>query len=788
MAKNPIWLKTARMEVNKILALEPKYHAMGDKQLKHKTVEFRNRLSRGATMDKILPEAYATVREVARRVVGMEHYPVQLLCGIALHQGRIAEQKTGEGKTLAATLPAYLNALDGKGVHVVTVNDYLARRDAQWMGKVYDFLGLTVGNVVSGMSTEARKEAYQCDITYVTNSELGFDYLRDNMALDKERVVLRGLNYAIVDEVDSILIDEARVPLIISGGEIDASKFYTACNAVVKKLERGKASKELNRLDALVGELPEETGDFIVYEKEKAITLTAQGIRKIEKAFGLESFASPENTLLRHAVNQSLYANYLMKRDKDYIVKGGKVQIVDTFTGRVLDGHTYSDGLQQAVEAKERVPIRPEARTVATVTYQLFFRKYRKLCGMTGTAYTVRRELEETYGLKTVVIPTNKKLIRKDLPSVMYQTKDAKYRSVVDEVIRCSEKGQPVLVGTASVKDSEELDYLLSIADIPHQVLNAKQDEQEAEIIAKAGIHGTVTVATNMAGRGTDIILDEEARKAGGLKVIGTELHESVRIDDQLRGRSGRQGDPGESVFYVSAQDRLIRLYAGESLEKMLKKEEMGEDSPLPKRPAAHYAKHAQQVIEENLYGERKAVLAYDIVNDRQRELIYEERKRILAGRNITALFDCCIRQYIRILEERCDTAKKMAEAFRTEIKGIPIRKDISGPVPKGKRARRKQKRELSSLIYTGMRDKADQLDGQKNSRRKAALLQAIDRGWIEQISALECLRQCIGYQGYAQIAPERAYALEAFKLYAKMQDDIYETAVRQFFQEGEEF
>lgn len=765
-----LWLKKAQKRVNDILKLKPQMSELSDAQLQQKTLEFKERYKNGASLDKLLVEAFAVVREAARRVTGMEHFPVQLLSGIALHEGKIAEQKTGEGKTLVSTLPAYLNALTGRGVHIVTVNDYLAERDAKLMGKIHEFLGLTVGVVLSDMSAAVRQQAYGCDITYITNSELGFDYLRDNMAVSQDQVVQRGLNYAIIDEVDSILIDEARTPLIISSNGIDLSKIYTACNAVVQKLERGEPSKEFNKMEAILGDVPEETGDYIVHEKEKSISLTAEGVGKIEKYFGLDNYSDPKNSMLCHVINQCLYANNLMKRDKDYIVKNGEVQIVDTFTGRVMDGHQFSDGLHQAIEAKERVPIRKETRTIATITYQRFFNKYKKVSGMTGTAYSERREFKTTYGLKTVVIPTNKKVIRKDRPTVIYRTRKEKYNGVLEEVKESYAKGQPMLIGTASIKTSEEIDYLLSIADIPHQVLNAKQDEREAEIIAKAGIHGTVTVATNMAGRGTDIILDEESKKAGGLKVIGTELHDSVRIDNQLRGRSGRQGDPGESVFYVSTEDRLIRLFSNDRLSQVLKKCGIEDGKPLSRRIFTRYANQAQKVVSDNHYGTRKSVLEYDMVNDRQRDLVYGERRKILADRDVSGKFRKCIEYFVDMLVQKEESRSVIAEVYSSIT-------DLSFPGDE-----KQSKKELSSSMKKELLELYDQTKSPDAAKEKIALLKGIDIAWMEQIRALECLRQCIGYQGYAQIDPKSAYALQAFDLYSKMQYRIYSIAVQSFF------
>lgn len=765
-----LWLKKAQKRVNDILKLKPQMSELSDAQLQQKTLEFKERYKNGASLDKLLVEAFAVVREAARRVTGMEHFPVQLLSGTALHEGKIAEQKTGEGKTLVSTLPAYLNALTGRGVHIVTVNDYLAERDAKLMGKIHEFLGLTVGVVLSDMSAAVRQQAYGCDITYITNSELGFDYLRDNMAVSQDQVVQRGLNYAIIDEVDSILIDEARTPLIISSNGIDLSKIYTACNAVVQKLERGESSKEFNKIEAILGDVPEETGDYIVHEKEKSISLTAEGVGKIEKYFGLDNYSDPKNSMLCHVINQCLYANNLMKRDKDYIVKNGEVQIVDTFTGRVMDGHQFSNGLHQAIEAKERVPVRKETRTIATITYQRFFNKYKKVSGMTGTAYSEQREFKTTYGLKTVVIPTNKKVIRKDRPTVIYRTRKEKYNGVLEEVKESYAKGQPVLIGTASIKTSEEIDYLLSIADIPHQVLNAKQDEREAEIIAKAGIRGTVTVATNMAGRGTDIILDEESKKAGGLKVIGTELHDSVRIDNQLRGRSGRQGDPGESVFYVSTEDRLIRLFSNDRLSQTLKKCGIEDGKPLSRRIFTRYANQAQKVVEDNHYGTRKSVLEYDMVNDRQRDLVYGERRKILADRDVPGKFRKCIEYFVDMLVQKEEYRSVIVEVY-SSITDLPFPGD-----------EKQSKKELSSSMKKELLELYDQTKLQDAVKEKIALLKGIDIAWMEQIRALECLRQCIGYQGYAQIDPKSAYALQAFDLYSKMQYRIYSIAVQSYF------
>ena len=553
--------------VDRIEALAPAMEALSDEELKGKTKEFKDRLNEGETLDDILPEAYAVVREAAWRSIGMRHYRVQLIGGIILHQGRIAEMRTGEGKTLVSTLPAYLNALSGKGVHIVTVNDYLAKRDAEWMGKVHEFLGLTVGVILNGMDNKERRAAYDCDITYVTNNELGFDYLRDNMVIYKEQLVQRGLNFAIIDEVDSVLIDEARTPLIISGQSGKSTKLYEACDILARQLERGEASGEFSKMNAIMGEDIEETGDFIVNEKEKAINLTEDGVKKVEKFFHIENLADPENLEIQHNIILALRAHNLMFKDQDYVVNAeGEVMIVDEFTGRIMPGRRYSDGLHQAIEAKEHVKVRRESKTLATITFQNLFNKFEKKSGMTGTALTEEKEFRDIYGMDVIEIPTNKPVQRKDLEDAVYKTKAEKYHAVVEEVKRAHATGQPVLVGTITIEVSELLSGMLKKEGIKHNVLNAKYHEQEAEIVADAGVHGAVTIATNMAGRGTDIKLDEDARAAGGLKIIGTERHESRRIDNQLRGRSGRQGDPGESRFYISLEDDLLRLFGSDRL------------------------------------------------------------------------------------------------------------------------------------------------------------------------------------------------------------------------------
>ena len=610
--------------VDRIEALAPAMEALSDEELKGKTKEFKDRLNEGETLDDILPEAYAVVREAAWRSIGMRHYRVQLIGGIILHQGRIAEMRTGEGKTLVSTLPAYLNALSGKGVHIVTVNDYLAKRDAEWMGKVHEFLGLTVGVILNGMDNKERRAAYDCDITYVTNNELGFDYLRDNMVIYKEQLVQRGLNFAIIDEVDSVLIDEARTPLIISGQSGKSTKLYEACDILARQLERGEASGEFSKMNAIMGEDIEETGDFIVNEKEKAINLTEDGVKKVEKFFHIENLADPENLEIQHNIILALRAHNLMFKDQDYVVNAeGEVMIVDEFTGRIMPGRRYSDGLHQAIEAKEHVKVRRESKTLATITFQNLFNKFEKKSGMTGTALTEEKEFRDIYGMDVIEIPTNKPVQRKDLEDAVYKTKAEKYHAVVEEVKRAHATGQPVLVGTITIEVSELLSGMLKKEGIKHNVLNAKYHEQEAEIVADAGVHGAVTIATNMAGRGTDIKLDEDARAAGGLKIIGTERHESRRIDNQLRGRSGRQGDPGESRFYISLEDDLLRLFGSDRLMGAFNALGVADGEQLEHKMLSNAIETAQKKLETNNFGIRKNLLEYDQVMNEQREIIY---------------------------------------------------------------------------------------------------------------------------------------------------------------------
>ena len=636
--------------VDKIESLEPDFEKLSDEELRDKTREFKSRLAGGETLDDILPEAYAVVREAAKRTIGMRHYRVQLIGGVILHQGRITEMRTGEGKTLVSTLPAYLNALEGKGVHIVTVNDYLAKRDAEWMGQVHEFLGLTVGCILNSMDNDERREAYNCDITYATNNELGFDYLRDNMVIYKEQLVQRELNYAIVDEVDSVLIDEARTPLIISGSSGKSTKIYEACDNLAKQLKRGTA-KELSKMDLIMKEDDMETGDFVVDEKEKTVNLTAQGVEKVERFFHIENLADPENLEIQHCIILALRAHNLMFRDKDYVVKDDEVLIVDEFTGRIMPGRRYSDGLHQAIEAKEHVKVKRESRTLATITFQNFFNKYNKKCGMTGTALTEEKEFREIYGMDVVEVPTNKPIARIDYNDSVYKTKREKLNAIVEDIADCYERKQPVLVGTITIEASEELSEMLKRRGIKHKVLNAKYHELEAEIIADAGVAGAVTIATNMAGRGTDIKLGEGVQELGGLRIIGTERHESRRIDNQLRGRAGRQGDPGESKFYISLEDDLMRLFGSQNLINVFNSLGMPEGEQIQHRMLNKAIERAQMKIENNNYGIRKNLLEYDIINNQQREIIYAERRKVLDGESmrdtIYGMIDEVIEKYV---------------------------------------------------------------------------------------------------------------------------------------------
>ena len=744
-------LKRIEPLVDKIEALRPTMQALSDEELRGKTEEYKKRLTEGETLDDLLPEAYATVREAAKRVLNMEHYRVQLIGGIILHQGRIAEMRTGEGKTLVSTLPAYLNALEGKGVHVVTVNDYLAKRDAEWMGQVHEFLGLKVGVVLNSMTSEERQEAYKCDITYVTNNELGFDYLRDNMVIYKEQLVLRGLHYAIIDEVDSVLIDEARTPLIISGQSGKSTALYEMCDLLARQMKRGDDVQELTKMDPIMGVVQEETGDFVVNEKDKIINLTAAGMEKVERFFHIDNFADPENLEIQHNIILALRAHNLMFRDKDYVVKDDQVLIVDEFTGRIMPGRRYSDGLHQAIEAKEHVKVKRESKTLASITFQNFFNLFEKKCGMTGTALTEETEFREIYGMDVVVIPTNRPVIRKDLQDAVYKTKREKLNAIVNAVEEAHATGQPVLVGTITIEASEELSRMLTKRGIQHKVLNAKFHELEAEIVADAGVHGAVTIATNMAGRGTDIKLDDEARAAGGLKIIGTERHESRRIDNQLRGRSGRQGDPGESKFYISLEDDLMRLFGSERLISMFNTLGIPEGQEIEHKALTNAIESAQKKIESNNYGIRKNLLEYDRVMSEQREIIYEERLRVLNGESmrdviykmITDITENCVD--ICINDDADISDWDFNELNTLLIPTIPLQPLTPERVKKPKKNSLKQQlKEEAVKLYEAKEAEFPEPEAIRELER-VVLLKVIDRKWMDHIDDMEQLRQGVG-------------------------------------------
>ena len=778
-------LKLINKTIDKIESLRPEMQKLSDAELREKTTEFKKRLAEGETLDDILPEAYAVVREAGKRVLGMEHYRVQLIGGMILHQGRIAEMKTGEGKTLVSTLPAYLNALGGKGVHVVTVNDYLANRDAEWMGQIHRFLGLSVGCVLNSMKSEERREAYNCDITYITNNELGFDYLRDNMVIYKEQLVQRGLHYAIIDEVDSVLIDEARTPLIISGQSGKSTKLYEVCDYLARVLKRGEASKELSKMDLLMGEEVEETGDFIVNEKDKIVTLTADGIKRVEQYFNIENLADPENLEIQHNMELALRAHNLMHRDQDYVVKDDQVLIVDEFTGRIMPGRRYSDGLHQAIEAKEHVKVKRESKTLATITFQNFFNKYDKKAGMTGTALTEEREFRDIYGMDVIEIPTNRPVIRKDLNDAVYATKNEKYRAVIREIEAAHAKGQPVLVGTITIETSELISALLKKKGIPHEVLNAKFHEREAEIVALAGIHGAVTIATNMAGRGTDIKLDEEAKAAGGLKIIGTERHESRRIDNQLRGRSGRQGDPGESKFYISLEDDLMRLFGSERLMGIFQSLGVPEDEEIQHKMLSSAIEKAQTKIENNNYGIRKNLLEYDRVNNEQREIIYEERRRVLDGESMR---DVVYKMITDTVEKNVDAligddqAKEEWDykAINTSLRPIiPVELITPDRVKGNKKDELKHQLKQEAVKLYEAKEVEFPNPEMLRELERVFLLKVIDRKWMDHIDDMDQLRQGIGLQAYAQRDPVVEYKMSGYDMFEAMTDSIQEETVR---------
>jgi len=771
--------------VRKIENYRETMHALSDEQLRAKTDEFKERLSKGETLDDILPEAYATVREATRRVLNQEHYEVQLIGGVILHQGRIAEMKTGEGKTQTCLLPAYLNALEGKGVHVVTVNEYLAQRDATWMGQVHEFLGLTVGCVLNSMDKDERKAAYNCDITYVTNNELGFDYLRDNMVIYKERLVQRELNYAIIDEVDSVLIDEARTPLIISGQSGKSTKLYEMCDILARQMEKGVYT-ELSKMDLLMKESVEETGDFVVNEKDKVINLTERGVERVEKFFNIENLSDPENLEISHNIILALRANYLMFKDKDYVVKDDQVLIVDEFTGRIMPGRRYSDGLHQAIEAKEHVKVKRESKTLATITFQNFFNKYAKKAGMTGTALTEETEFRNIYGMDVVEVPTNRPVARIDHQDAVYKTRAGKLRAVCNDIEESQKKGQPVLVGTITIEASEELSRMLNKRGIKHRVLNAKFHELEAEIIAEAGIHGNVTIATNMAGRGTDIKLDDEARAAGGLKVIGTERHEARRIDNQLRGRSGRQGDPGESKFYISLEDDLMRLFGSDRMMSIFNGAGIDEDTPIEHKLLSNAVETAQKRIENNNYGIRKNLLEFDQVMNDQREIIYAERRKVLDGESLR---DSVYKWIMEEVENNVNTVipedKPATEWDLDELNQILLPIVPLNPVTtQGKPASYKK-----AELIQDLKEEAVKLYEAKEAEfpnpevireiERVILLKVIDSKWMNQIDDMDQLRQGIGMQSYAQRDPVVEYRNQGFDMFEDLISGIQEDTVK---------
>ena len=774
--------------VEKTESLRPEMQKLTDEQLRDKTREFRKRLDEGETLDDLLPEAFAVVREGAKRVLGMEHYRVQIIGGVILHQGRIAEMKTGEGKTLVSTLPAYLNALEGKGVHIVTVNDYLAKRDAEWMGKVHEFLGLTVGVVLNDMKPEERRAAYGCDITYVTNNELGFDYLRDNMVIYKEQLVQRDLHYCIIDEIDSVLIDEARTPLIISGQSGKSTKLYEVCDILAQQLERGEASHEMTKMAAIMGEEVVETGDFVVNEKDKIVNLTEQGVKKVEKFFNIENLADPENLEIQHNIILALRAHNLMHKDQDYVVKDDEILIVDEFTGRIMPGRRYSDGLHQAIEAKEHVKVKRESKTLATITFQNFFNKYDKKGGMTGTALTEEKEFRDIYGMDVVEIPTNRPVQRKDLEDAVYMTKKEKFNAVVEAVKEAYAKKQPVLVGTITIETSELISKMLRREGIPHKVLNAKFHELEAEIVKQAGHAGAVTIATNMAGRGTDIKLDEVARNAGGLMIIGTERHESRRIDNQLRGRSGRQGDPGESRFYISLEDDLMRLFGSERLMKVFTSLGVAENEQIEHKMLSNAIQKAQEKIEFNNFGIRKNLLDYDQVNNEQREIIYAERRQVLDGENMRDAIYKMITDIVDSTVDMCfsddvDSEEWDLDEFNTALLPIIPIKALTKEDVKGKKKDeiKHEIKEKAVKLYEAKEAEFPEAE-QLRELERVVLLKCIDSKWMDHIDDMEILRQGIGLVGYGQRDPVVEYKMSAYEMFNNMISAIQEDTVRMLY------
>ncbi len=775
--------------VRKVESCDEVMQALTDEELAAKTTEFKDRYSAGESLEDLLPEAYAAVREADYRVLGMKPFQVQVIGGILLHQGRIAEMKTGEGKTLVATMPAYLNALTGQGVHIVTVNDYLAKRDADQMGQVHRFMGLTCGCVLNDMDKDARRQAYENDITYITNNELGFDYLRDNMVVYEKDMVQRGLHYCIIDEVDSVLIDEARTPLIISGQSGKSTRLYEACDVLANQLKRGDDMPEFSKMDALMGEMPEENGDFIVNEKDKVVSLTQDGVRKVENFFHLDNLADAENLEIQHNVILALRAHHLMHRDQDYVVKDNEVLIVDSFTGRIMPGRRFSDGLHQAIEAKEHVKVKRESQTLATITFQNFFNKYDKKAGMTGTALTEEQEFRDIYGMDVVEVPTNMPMIRLDHNDVVYKTKKEKYKAVVASALEAHEKGQPVLIGTINIDVSELLSKMLSRQGIAHNVLNAKFHEKEAEIVANAGLHGAVTIATNMAGRGTDIKLDEGARAAGGLKIIGTERHESRRIDNQLRGRSGRQGDPGESQFFISLEDDLMRLFGSERLMAAFESLRIPEDKPIQDKMLSSVIENAQKKIESNNFSIRKNLLEYDQVMNEQREVIYEQRRRVLDGENmrdnILDMIDTNIESLVdTVITPELDREEwDIHELKRVLIPVIPLENLTAESLADIKRVDKLKDclKDQAIDLYERKEAEFENPDDFREIER-VVLLRAIDQHWMQEIDDMDQLRQGIGLQGYGQRNPVDEYKRISYDMVDEMNQAIREDTVQMLY------
>ncbi|NLO09862.1 MAG: preprotein translocase subunit SecA [Clostridiales bacterium] len=773
--------------VDRIEALEPEYEKLSDEALKAKTTEFKNRLKNGETLDDILVEAYATVREAAKRTIKQRHYRVQLIAGVILHQGRIAEMRTGEGKTLMATLPAYLNALEGQGVHIITVNDYLAKRDSEWMGQIHEFLGLKVGVILNSLEKDERREAYACDITYGTNNEFGFDYLRDNMVIYKEQLVQRDLHYAIIDEVDSVLVDEARTPLIISGSSGKSTELYRVCDILARQLSKGKASGELTKMAAIMKEEITEEGDYIVNEKEKNVHLTADGVKRVESFFSIENLADPENLEIQHNIILALRAHNLMHRDKDYVVKDNEVLIVDEFTGRIMPGRRYSDGLHQAIEAKEHVKVNRESKTLATITFQNFFNKYNKKCGMTGTALTEEQEFREIYGMDVIEVPTNVPVIRIDRQDAVYKTQKEKLQAIIDEIVESHKKGQPVLVGTITIEASEEISALLKKRNVPHNVLNAKFHEMEAEIVADAGKFGAVTIATNMAGRGTDIKLGEGVAEVGGLKIIGTERHEARRIDNQLRGRAGRQGDPGESRFYISLEDDLMRLFGSERLMGIFNSLGIADGEQIEHNMLSNAIEKAQKRIESNNFGIRKNLLEYDQVNNEQREVIYAERRRVLDGESmrdtiykmITDTVEGCVNSSIS--EDQPASEWDLDALNNLLLPIIPMDPVEISPDQMKSMKKNDLIQQLKEIAVKLYEEKEAQFSESEHLREieRVILLKSIDRKWMDHIDDMDQLRQGIGLQAYGNRQPIVEYKFQGFEMFEAMTDSIQEETVK---------